>query len=141
MATLDSVMTYQDVANHIQARHPDKLLITGEDRFLGYSLRRGAQAALIGMGAVCADLQAELIAAHVAGNAERFLELSDLIDQLAEVLFIEPMEGYIGRILYALARLGVISTDAANDPWGPALTAPELENIKTLLNTLNVQVG
>src|SRR6185369_4231846 len=33
MATLDSVMTYQDVANHIQARHPDKLLITGEDRF------------------------------------------------------------------------------------------------------------
>jgi len=141
MATLDSVMTYQDVANHIQARHPDKLLITGEDRFLGYSLRRGAKAALIGMGAVCADLQAELIAAHVAGNAERFLELSDLVDQLAEVLFIDPMEGYIGRILYALARLGVIAADAANDPWGPALTAPELENIDTLLNTLNVQVG
>jgi 4-hydroxy-tetrahydrodipicolinate synthase len=141
MATLDSVMTYQDVANHIQARHPEKLLITGEDRFLGYSLRRGAHAALIGMGAVCADLQAELIAAHVAGNAERFLELSDLIDQLAEVLFIDPMEGYIGRILYALARLGVIAADAANDPWGPALTAPELENIDTLLNTLNVQVG
>ena len=141
MATLDSVMTYQDVASHIQSRHPDKLLITGEDRFLGYSLRRGAKAALIGMGAVCSDLQAELIAAHVAGNAERFLELSDLIDQLAEVLFIDPMEGYIGRILYALARLGVISADAAHDPWGPALTAPELDNINTLLNTLNVQVG
>ena len=141
MATLDSVMTYQDVANHIQALHPDKLLITGEDRFLGYSLRRGAKAALIGMGAVCADLQAELIATHFAGNAERFLELSDLIDQLAEVLFIDPMEGYIGRILYALARLGVISADAAHDPWGPALTAPELENIDTLLNALNVQVG
>lgn len=141
MATLDSVMTYQDVARHIQAQHPEKLLITGEDRFLGYSLRRGAKAALIGMGAVCSDLQAELIAAHVAGNAERFLELSDLIDQLAEVLFIDPMEGYIGRILYALARLGVISADAAHDPWGPALTAPELDNINTVLNTLNVQVG
>jgi len=141
MATLDSVMTYQDVASHIESRHPDKLLITGEDRFLGYSLRRGAKAALIGMGAVCADLQAELIEAHFAGNAERFLELSDLVDRLAEVLFIDPMEGYIGRILYALARLGVISADAANDPWGPALTAPELDNIDALLNTLNVQVG
>jgi 4-hydroxy-tetrahydrodipicolinate synthase len=141
MATLDSVMTYQDVASHISARHPNKLLITGEDRFLGYSLRRGAKTALIGMGAVCCDLQAELIAAHHAGAAERFLELSDLIDRLAEVLFIDPMEGYIGRILYALARLGVISADAAHDPWGPALTALEFDNINTLLNTLNVQVG
>jgi hypothetical protein len=51
------------------------------------------------------------------------------------------MEGYIGRILYALAKLGVISADATNDPWGPALTVPELDNIDTLLNTLNVQVG
>jgi 4-hydroxy-tetrahydrodipicolinate synthase len=141
MATLDSVMTYQDVANHIQSRHPDKLLITGEDRFLGYSLRRGARAALIGMGAVCSDLQAELIDAHFAGKAERFLELSDLVDRLAEVLFIHPMEGYIGRILYALAKLGVISAEAANDPWGPALTATELDNIDALLNTLSVEVG
>ena len=140
LATLDSVMTYQDVASHIQTRHPEKLLITGEDRFLGYSLRRGAKAALIGMGAVCSDLQAELIEAHFAGKAERFLELSDQVDRLAEVLFVDPMEGYIGRVLYALASLGVISADAANDPWGPTLTAPELKNIDALLNTLNVHV-
>jgi 4-hydroxy-tetrahydrodipicolinate synthase len=67
--------------------------------------------------------------------------VSDLIDRLAEVLFVDPMEGYIGRILYALARLGVIPADAANDPWGPALTTSELDNINTLLNTLNVHVG
>lgn len=140
MATLDSVMTYQDVSRQIQSRHPDKLLITGEDRFLGYSLRRGAQAALIGMGAVCCDLQADLIESHFAGNAERFLELSDLVDHLAEVLFIEPMEGYIGRILFALSKLGVIPPDAANDPWGPALSQHELENITNILNSLNVQV-
>src|ERR1041384_4121552 len=121
MATLDSVMTYQDVARHIQARHPDKLLITGEDRFLGYSLHRGAQAALIGMGAVCTDLQAELMASHFSGRAERFLQLSDMVDQLAEVLFIHPMEGYIGRILFALSKLGVIPVEAANDPWGPEI--------------------
>jgi len=141
MATLDSVMTYQDVARHIQSRHPDKLLITGEDRFLGYSLRRGAHAALIGMAAVCTDLQAELMASHFGGRAERFLELSDMVDQLAEVLFIHPMEGYIGRILFALSELGVIPAEAANDPWGPALTPHELENITNVLNALNVQVG
>lgn len=141
MATLDSVITYQDVARHIQSRHPDKLLITGEDRFLGYSLHRGAQMALIGMGAVCTDLQAELTAAHFSGRAERFLELSSLADQLAEVLFIQPMEGYIGRILYALSKLGVIPVEAANDPWGPPLTSREIENIANVLNVLNVQVG
>jgi 4-hydroxy-tetrahydrodipicolinate synthase len=134
MATLDSVMTYQDVARHVQSAHPDKLLITGEDRFLGYSLRRGAQAALIGMGAVCTELQAELMRAHFQHRAERFLELSDLVDQLAEALFIHPMEGYIGRILFALSKLGVIPFEAANDPWGPALSPHELENITNALN-------
>jgi 4-hydroxy-tetrahydrodipicolinate synthase len=141
MATLDSVMTYQDVARQIQTKHPRKLLITGEDRFLGYSLRRGARAALIGMGAVCCDLQAELIEADFAGNAERFLHLSDMVDQLAEVLFIDPMEGYIGRILCALSQLGVIPSDAAIDPWGPQLTATEIDNITNVLNSLNVQVN
>jgi 4-hydroxy-tetrahydrodipicolinate synthase len=140
MATLASVMTYQDVARHLQSQHPDKLLITGEDRFLGYSLQRGAKTALIGMGAVCCDLQAELIAANFAGRAERFLELSDAVDRLAEVLFIDPMEGYIGRILYALAKLGVIPAEGANDPWGPALTQRERDNIDLLLNSLYVQV-
>jgi 4-hydroxy-tetrahydrodipicolinate synthase len=133
-------MTYQDVARQIKSRHTDKLLITGEDRFLGYSIRRGADAALIGLGAVCCDLQSELIEAHFAGNAERFLDLSDIVDQLAEVLFIDPMEGYIGRILCALAKLGVIPAEAANDPWGPALTPHEIDNITNVLNSLNVQV-
>jgi 4-hydroxy-tetrahydrodipicolinate synthase len=136
MATLDSVMTYQDVARHILARHPEKLLITGEDRFLAYSLRRGAGAALIGMGAVCCELQAELLRSHFAGRAERFLELSDAVDELAEALFVNPMEGYIGRILWALAKLGVIPEAAAYDPWGPAVSASEIEKIETALNTV-----
>ena len=134
MATLDSVMTYQDVARHIHARHPEKLLITGEDRFLAYSLQRGASAALIGLGSVCCELQAELLRSHFEGRAERFLELSDAVDELAEVLFVTPMEGYIGRILCALAKLGVISEEAAYDPWGPSLTAAEIAKIETALN-------
>jgi len=135
MATLDSVMTYQDVARHIQQHHSDKLLITGEDRFLAYSLRRGARAALIGLGAVCCELQAELITSHLQGKAERFLELSDAIDKLAEVLFVEPMEGYIARILCALSKLGIVPEEASYDPWGPAISPDEIGRIETVLNT------
>jgi 4-hydroxy-tetrahydrodipicolinate synthase len=136
MATLDSVMTYQDVAGHIRTHHPQKLLITGEDRFLAYSLRRGAGAALIGLGAVCCELQAELIQAHFAGCAERFLELSDAVDELAEALFIHPMEGYIGRVLCALTKLGIIPEESSYDPWGPSLSASEIEKIETVLNAV-----
>jgi 4-hydroxy-tetrahydrodipicolinate synthase len=136
VATLDSVMTYQDLAQQLQTKHPDKLLITGEDRFLGYSLRRGAQTALIGMAAVCCELQSEMITAHFDGNAGRFLALSDSVDQLAEGLFVNPMEGYVQRILYALAHLGVIPTDGAHDPWAPNLSSDEFARIGRLLNSL-----
>ena len=136
MATLDSVMTYQDVSRQLQARHPEKLFITGEDRFLGYSLQRGARAALIGMGAICCDLQAELIRANAAGDCAGFLALSDAVDRLAETIFVKPMEGYIRRLLWALVHLGVIPLEAANDPWGPQLDRDEFEIVGRTLNAL-----
>lgn len=136
IATLDSVMTYQTISRQLQERHPDKLLITGEDRFLGYSLRRGARAALIGLGAICCELQAELIRANEAGNTDRFLELSDAVDMLAESIFISPMEGYIKRILWALVHLGVIPLAAANDPWGPELPTNQFDEIGRRLAAL-----
>ncbi len=36
-------------------------MITGEDRFLGYSLMCGTRATLIGMGAACTALPAALL--------------------------------------------------------------------------------
>jgi 4-hydroxy-tetrahydrodipicolinate synthase len=137
VATLDSVMTYQDTARLLASRFPDKLLITGEDRFLGYSLRLGARAALIGMGAICCSLQAELIDSHLQGDAGRFLALSDLADRLAETIFINPMEGYIKRLLWGLVHLGIIPLEAANDPWGPQLSRHEFEEIGRILVALN----
>lgn len=129
MATLDSVMTYQDVSRRLSERHPGRLLITGEDRFLGYSLMRGARAALVGMGAACSRMQAELIRAHAAGDAPRFLELSRLADVLAEATFVRPMEGYVRRMLWVLAHQGVIPLEAANDPWGPELSREEYDEV------------
>ena len=42
----------------------------------------------------------------------------------------EPMEGYIRRMLWALAAEGVIPDDACDDPWGPPLPAAEREGVR-----------
>ena len=124
VATLDSVMTFQRIAA-LMERHPGKLLITGEDRFLGYSILAGARAALIGMGAALPDLQAELLSAARAGAWERFVALSGLCDRFAQATFTPPMEGYVRRMLWAVAADGGLSPEACDDPWGPQL--PEAE--------------
>ena len=124
VATLDSVMTFQRIAAVLRS-HPDKLLITGEDRFLGYSVMLGARAALVGMGAALPDLQAELLRSLGGARLGRFVDLSDLCDRLAQVTFIDPMEGYIRRMLWAAAADGALPPEACDDPWGPAL--PETE--------------
>lgn len=124
VATLDSIMTFQRIAALIQS-HPGKLLITGEDRFLGYSLMSGATAALIGMGSALTDIQAGLLTAHQQGDLEQFHRLSRRCDRFAQATFIQPMEGYIRRMLWALAAEGIIPEEACNDPWGPPLPAEE----------------
>ena len=129
VATLDSVMTFQRVAQVLRD-HPDKLLITGEDRFLGYSILLGARAALIGMGAALTDVHAKLIGARAAGDAHDFLTVSAQLDAFSQATFIAPMEGYIRRMLWALAAEGVIPDDACDDPWGPKLPAAERDVVR-----------
>jgi 4-hydroxy-tetrahydrodipicolinate synthase len=129
VATLDSVMTFQRIAALMRS-HPDKVLITGEDRFLGYSVMAGATAALIGMGAALPDAQAELLHAFRDGQWERFVALSALCDRLAQATFIEPMEGYIRRMLWAAAAEGAIPREACDDPWGPSLPEQEREIVE-----------
>lgn len=129
VATLDSVMTYQDLAARMATHCPDKILVTGEDRFLGYSALLGAQAALIGMGAAFPDLQARLLQAAWDRQGDAFLRLNPLVDELARHTFRAPMEGYIQRMLRCLAILGVIPAEAAHDPWGPPLDAGDLADL------------
>jgi 4-hydroxy-tetrahydrodipicolinate synthase len=132
VATLDSVMTFQRIAG-ILREHPSKLLITGEDRFLGYSLQLGARAALIGMGAALPDLQADLVRARLAEDWSRFVSLSELCDRFAQTTFIQPMEGYIRRMLWAAAAEGAIPSEACDDPWGPPLPAEERDAVERMV--------
>jgi 4-hydroxy-tetrahydrodipicolinate synthase len=129
VATLDSVMTFQRIAALVSA-HPDRLLITGEDRFLGYSLMLGARAALIGMGAALTDLQAALMHSFTNGDDRAFLRRSAQLDAFAQATFVPPMEGYVRRMLWALAADGVIPDDACDDPWGPALAPTERDIVR-----------
>jgi 4-hydroxy-tetrahydrodipicolinate synthase len=138
MATLDSVMTFQDVAALIRERFSDTLLITGEDRFLGYSLLCGAQAALIGMGAACIGPQIALLDAYMAQDWGRFLALSEQIDRFSQAVFVAPMEGYIRRVLWALADEGTISEAAVHDPFGPPLDAGERERVRRAVQELGL---
>ncbi len=136
MATLDSVMTYQDVSEMIRRYFPEQMMITGEDRMLGYTFMRGAKSALIGMGSACTKLQADLLTAHRKGDAARFLKLSNKVDALAEVTFIRPMEGYIQRMLWALALAKIIPLGVCNDPWGPKIPGSEFDQLKRVMREI-----
>ena len=129
VATLDSVMTFQRIAA-VMREHPDKLLITGEDRFLGYSLMMGARAALIGLGAALTDMQAELLEAKQNADDRAFLRLSAQLDGFGAVSFTAPIEGYIRRMLWALAADGVIPEEACDDPWGPPVPDAERDVVR-----------
>ncbi|PYO83573.1 MAG: dihydrodipicolinate synthase family protein [Gemmatimonadetes bacterium] len=129
VATLDSAVTFQRIAALARA-HPGKLLITGEDRFLGYSVLLGARAALIGMGAALTDLQAELLAAYARRDFATFLSLTSLCDAFGATAFAAPVEGYVQRMLWALAAEGVVPDDACDDPWRPALGAAERDAVQ-----------
>lgn len=128
VATLDSIMTFQRIAGLIRD-HRGKLLITGEDRFLGYSLTLGARAALVGMGAALTDVQVALMEAFRGGNFARFVRLSGVCDRFAEATFHDPMDGYVQRMLWALVADGVLPPDACFDPWSPRLDATERDRV------------
>ncbi|CAN5808416.1 hypothetical protein BH23PLA1_BH23PLA1_03040 [soil metagenome] len=136
VATLDSVMTFQEISAMVQNQAPDKVVVTGEDRFLGYSLMTGARSALIGMGAACTRLQAELLRSHLQGDAGRFLAINPLVDDLGRHTFRPPMEGYILRMLWCLVHQGLLPAEAAHDPWGPTIPPEEFKEIGDCLRRI-----
>ena len=140
VATLDSVMTFQRIAAIVR-EHPGKVLVTGEDRFLGYSIEMGARAALIGMGAALTDVQASLLRAHHSGEWATFLRLSAICDAFAQATFVAPMEGYIRRMLWAAAEDGAIPADACDDPWGPALADAERDAVRRAVRDARAAFG
>ncbi|RKL63446.1 dihydrodipicolinate synthase family protein [Thermoanaerobacteraceae bacterium SP2] len=138
MATLDSIVTYQDVSKLILDKFPHIKLITGEDRMFGYTIARGAAGALVGLGSACQKLQWEMMDSFFRRDYEDFVKLMLDVDRLAECTFIDPMEGYIERMLYILSLQGIIPEDAVNDPYGPGLKQQDKEEIRKILQELHL---
>ena len=132
VATLDSVPTFQRIAA-VARDYPDKLLVTGEDRFLASSIRMGARAALVGLGAALPDLQAGLLRAFRDGAGTEVARLAALLEGFAAATFADPVEGYVRRMLWAAAAEGAIPDDACDDPWGPALDPRGRPRIEALV--------
>ena len=103
---------------------------------MGYSLMCGAKGALVGMGAACTGMQKELVTSHLAGESNRFVDLSAKVDAFAQATFFAPMEGYIQRMVWALCHLGVIDRSACHDPWGPSLPEHEFDHLGDVMRRI-----
>ena len=125
VATLDSVMTFQRIvsllgdtpANSYHRRRPLPRLLPDA----------GSRNCSHWDGSALTDIQAALLKAHQAGELDRFHRLSQVCDRFAQATFTDPMEGYIRRMLWALAAEGIIPEYACDDPWGPPLAPQERE--------------
>jgi 4-hydroxy-tetrahydrodipicolinate synthase len=134
LATLDSVVTFQDVAA-IASQQAGKLLISGEDRFLGYSLMLGADSALIGMAAACTDKCVELLDAWFERDLNLFVQLAAKIDRFAGCAFTNPLDGYVQRMLWALKDDGVLAEEA-HDPFGPEMNDSARDAVREAVRSL-----
>jgi 4-hydroxy-tetrahydrodipicolinate synthase len=131
-----SSMQMQDLITHTLIAHPDKAILSGEDRMYGYSLYRGCHGALTAIGSICPNLQRELVDSWFMSEAGRFLNLSRLIDHIAEAVFVEPLTGLSQRILIALAHQGIIPDTATHDPTAPPISPKEEELVRATLDAL-----
>lgn len=134
VATLDSIVTFQDISRAV-ADVPDTLLISGEDRFLGYSLTCGARGALVGIAAACTDLITSLMDAWRLERYDDFVRLSARVDRFAQETFCAPVEGYVQRMLWALEDDGVLDR-ATVDPFGPVLDDLDRRRVRGAVRTL-----
>jgi 4-hydroxy-tetrahydrodipicolinate synthase len=134
VATLDSIMTFQDVANIVRAV-PGVLLITGEDRFLGYSVSLGATSALVGIAAAVTEHSVKLVRAWGDQDFALFHRESAALDDFAQATFVHPMEGYVQRMLWALEDDGVFPR-VAQDRHGPPLSRESRDVVRQAVHHL-----
>ena len=126
VATLDSVMTFQRIAALMrapprQAAHHRRGPLP---RLLAHA-RRARRAGRHGRRAARSAGRPAPRAAPTADWRARSRALGALCDRFAQATFIEPMEGYMRRMLWAAAADGALPAEACDDPWGPALAGEE----------------
>lgn len=116
LALLNEAILCQDAITAI--RSAGGLAITGEDRMLGPSLMWGAESVLVGLGAAAARVTTGVVNAWFSGNAAEFTVASQCLDEFASVMFREPMDAYVQRMLWVAAAEGLVPDEFAHDFHG-----------------------
>lgn len=134
-ATTDSVIAFQEIAGLLRL-HSGKKLLSGADRFLGYSLMAGATAALTSLATAFPEPIAAMLTAWQAADHARFHKLAAIVDSFAQTIACKPLESTSARLLATLVHQGVISEENAHDPFGPGLQPAEFAKIGTIYKVL-----
>jgi len=113
-----------------------RLAVTGEDRMFGPSLMWGAQAALVGLAAAAVPVTARVLRAFADKEYAEFVVASARLDRLASVVFDEPVEGYVQRMLWVAAAEGRIPPAHAHDPHRPDLSDVERDQVRAVLDAV-----
>jgi 4-hydroxy-tetrahydrodipicolinate synthase len=132
----DSTDDLQDFITYARMSHPTKAILTGEDRLFGYSLYRGCHGALLGLASICPAIQRAMVDAWFMGEPAQFLNLSRLVDYLAEAVYSKPKDSHVRKLLVGLAHMGVIPPDAVNDPLGPEVSNVDEELVRATIEAL-----
>ena len=127
LARLHDAIACQDGID--ASRAAGRLPLTGEDRMFGASLLWGADAALVGLAAAAVPTTASVLRAFRDERFAEFVAASAALDRFASVLFGDPVDGYVQRLLWIAAAEGRIPQSCATDPWAPALPADDQDRV------------
>ena len=136
VAVYDRLTIFQQIATLVKEQAPEKVLISGEDRFLSFSLMSGASAVMGASATIRPNLVASLARSFWSGDADLFLKTDAKLAGLAQAVFRPPFDGMTGRILRCLAIDGVLTEDATQVPGGAILSTSEIERLRAILAEL-----
>lgn len=136
VALLSDAVRCQETLKACHEARPDAVLFTGEDRMLGASLMWGAEAALAGVAAAFPELTVATQGAWRAGRHHEFIESSRRLDQLAQLVFRSPMDGYVQRMAWAAEWQELLPAHLCHDPFAPPQVAAERDIFMAELDRL-----
>jgi 4-hydroxy-tetrahydrodipicolinate synthase len=129
-------LRYNQVITTLKSLERHIAVLTGNDNFIYESLLLGADAALIGFGAIMVREQVELIALARSKRWEEALPLAIRVQRLADVVFAAPVANYRARLKEALVMLGRLERATVREPLLPISDRERLD-----LRTALVEVG
>jgi 4-hydroxy-tetrahydrodipicolinate synthase len=107
---------FSETCRQLRAKGRKMRVLTGNDRFVGKSYELGAVGALIGVANLAVDRWAALDKAGRRGDYAGALAIQEELEELSEIVFVEPIVEAVARIKAILQDEGLIATAAVRPP-------------------------